>query len=209
MEITCEQCNKKYSIDEKKLPSNGRVYVRCVSCDNKIAIDTGSNESISKSFSEPSKRPIEFFDSGKKSALIYCKEPQALEEIQRQLKAMDFQSVEIKNSEGMRHYFRFNTFDLVLLYQHTPDMDQDLEKILFFIHNMQPDIRRRCLVLLCYLGGNRYDLFDAFSRGVDRCIRPMDITSLDKIVSELLDEKDTNYKIFFKCKEQVEEGLVL
>ncbi len=209
MEIICSQCNKKYSIDERKLPQNGKVYVRCVSCNNKIEINIGGLETISSNSSGYSKRPLEFFDSDKKTALIYCKEPQALVEIQKQLKTLDFHSIEIKNVEDIKHYFRFNTFDLVLLYQHAPDMDQDLKEVLFFIHNMQPSIRRRCLVLYCYLGGNRYDLFDAFSRGVDRCINPMDIRTFTKIVPELLNEKDANYKIFFKCKERVEEGLII
>ncbi len=208
MEIRCKNCQKIYFVDANKIPKTGKVFLKCKNCGEKVEIQ----RKIPSNTLEPQQtnysRSIEYFEPGSKTALIYCQEIQALKEIEKRLNDLAYQVRIIKNQDDARHFFRFNIFDLVILYQHGPDPDENLIDILKYIHQMPPDIRRNCLVTYVYMSGNKYDLFDAFSRGVDMCINPLDIGEFDKLIPLLIEQKNNNYKVFFDCKRKVEETLV-
>ena len=202
MEIKCKNCQKIYFIDDKKIPATGRVFIKCISCNKKIEIERNIDKSLQKI-----KSTAEYFSPDSNTALIYCQDHQAQQTIEQRLTALNFQIRHIKNQNDIRYYFRLHTFDLVILYQKGPDPDNEVLRILDYIHQMPPDIRRKCLVMYVYLGGNKYDLFDAFSRGVDICLNPLDIGEFDKLIPLYLEQKMNNYKVFFECKKKIEDSV--
>ncbi|NPA94021.1 MAG: hypothetical protein GXO58_01165 [Thermodesulfobacteria bacterium] len=210
MEITCHSCGKTYSLDESKLPDTGRVFVKCAACNEKIEVSKKR-----QTFQKPAtgtgqqneEPPVEYFDPDVSTALVYCQEVQARLEIEKKLTDAGFETRSVKDEPELRHYFRYNIFDLVVLYQHGPDPDAELGAITKFINEMPAHMRRKTFVIYVHLAGNRYDLYDAFSRGMDATLNPMDINGLTHIVGNLLEQKKQNYKVFFDCLEKVEESV--
>ncbi len=210
MEIRCHKCQKIYNIDEAKIPEKGKVFVKCSSCQEKIEV---SRQIKNKSYSNspPIKEhepPIEYFDPDAKTALIYCQEIQARLEMGKKLAELGFETREIKNDADIRHHFRYNIFDMIILYQHGPDPDTNIKSILDYINHMPSHVRRSTLVIYIHLSGNRYDLYDAFSRGVDATLSPMDISQFSDIVPAIIDHKKQNYKVFFDCLSRIEESVI-
>ncbi len=206
MEIICKGCNKVYSIDESKIPSTSKVYVKCSSCGEKMEI---SKQDLAAGPNKPgqveNEAPVEYFDPDTQTALIYCQEIQARLEMEKKLAELGFETRGIKDEADIRHHFRYNLFDLVILYQHGPDPDDNMKAILEYINTMPSHMRRNTMVLYIHLSGNRYDLYDAFSRGVDATLSPMDIKGFTELVPKLMDQKRLSYKVFFDCLEKVEE----
>jgi len=50
-------------------------------------------------------------------------------------------------------------------------------------------------VIYIHLAGNRFNLLEAFSKGVDVTLSPMDLSNLQKILPAVLEEKNTRYRI--------------
>ncbi len=216
MEIRCQSCGKIYSIEKSKIPASGKVYVKCASCHEKIEVTRQAKDSTTKHFqrdtaaqvsqqSQQGQASVEYFDPDAQTALIYCQEIQARLEMEKKLANLGFETREIRNEGDIRHQFRYNIFDLVILYQHGPDPDGNMKDILRYVNSMPSHMRRNTLVLYIHLSGSRYDLYDSFSRGVDATLSPMDITGFTEIIPKILEQKRLNYKVFFDCLEKVEE----
>ncbi len=220
MEIVCRNCNKRYQIDESKLPKNEKVYIKCAGCYQKIQIDPISpikkpSPSVSwdKHKTGPatgteSSKPLEYFEPGTKAALIYCEDVKARLEMEKTMGKMDFKVRVINNSEDARHHFRYNIFDAVLIYQKGPDPDDGLLEVMDYFNNLPPEIRRKVTVIYIHLAGNRFNFMEAFSKAVDITLSPMDLSNLQKLLPGLLDEKRTRYKIFSECLRKVEESIL-
>ncbi len=212
MEIRCHSCGKIYTIDESKIPSKGKVYVKCASCQEKIEVCRKNGEehknNNSPLGSESPEPPVEYFDPDTKTALIYCQDIQARLEMEKKLANLGFETRGIKDEADIRHYFRYHIFDIVILYQHGPDPDDDLQTILDYLNQMPSHVRRRTLILYIHLSGNRHDLYDAFLRGVDSTISPMDISDFQELIPKLMENKTQNYKVFYDCLSRVEESII-
>ncbi len=222
MEIVCKNCSKRYRIDESKLPENEKVYIKCAGCHQKIEIEPVTNRDDSSRAapkpptSEPagaaeqqeSPKTAEYFEPGTKTALIYCEDVQARLEMEKNISNMGFEVRTINNREDARHYFRYNVFDVVLIYQKGPDPEKPLQEVLDYFNNLAPKIRRQITIIYIHLAGNRYDFLEAFSKGVDVTLSPMDLNNLQRMLPEFLAEKENRYKIFFECLKKVEESVL-
>ncbi len=98
---------------------------------------------------------------------------------------------------------RYHSYDLILLYQDAHEVDEDLQGILDFVNSMSLDERRRIFVILIHLSGNRVDEMQAFLRGVDLTLNPIDLARLREIVPYEMDKKKGFYKRFLEIKEKV------
>ncbi len=211
MEITCNICGKTYKIDDSKVPKTGKVFVKCAACQGKIEISPKkfSTSSFDQNEKLPANEPpIEYFDPDTKTALIYCQDVQAKLEMEKKLAELEFETRSIKDEADIRHHFKFNIFDLIILYQQGPDQEEQLKAILDYINNMPAHMRRKTLVIYIHLSGHRYDLYDAFSRGVDSTLSPMDISSFSTLIPKIMEQKEHAYKVFFDCQAKVEESVI-
>ncbi len=210
MEIVCPNCKKRYRIDESKLPEKEKVYIKCAGCYEKIEIDPAANKKDSiqdpATQSKPSK-PVEYFEPGTKAALIYCEDVQARLEMERNINKMGFEVRIINDKNDARHQFRYNIFDIVLIYQKGPDPEANLLEVLDYFNHLAPEIRREVVVVYIHLGGNRYNFLEAFSKGVDITLNPMDLNNMQEMLTSLIEEKRGRYKIFTECLRKVEESI--
>lgn len=210
MEVTCNHCNKKYRIDESKLPETGKAFIKCANCQERIEIDllsTRSSYSLEKQSLE-SFTPVEYFEPGTRTALIYCRDIQAKMEMEQILASIGFEVRSVRDKSDACHHFRYNIFDVVIIYQQGPDPEEELLGVLEYFNKIPPDIRRKVLIVYIYLTGNRYNLMEAFSRAADVTLNPMDISKLDKLLNNLLQEKEAKYRVFFECMRKVEEAVI-
>ncbi|RUM93430.1 MAG: hypothetical protein DSZ23_00005 [Thermodesulfatator sp.] len=209
MEIVCKNCNKRYKIDESKLPKKDKVFIKCAGCLQKIAIEPVSRREETQrktKIASPSGTP-EFFEPGTKAALIYCDDVQARLEMEKNINSMGFKVRTINNRDEARHYFRYNIFDAVLVYQKGPDPEQNLLEVLDYFNQMPPEIRRKVVVIYIHLAGDRYNFMEAFSRGVDITLNPMNLSDLSELLQTLINEKKTRYRVFSECLKKVEESI--
>lgn len=211
MEIVCKNCNKRYRIDESKLPENDKIYIKCAGCLQKIEITPVVREKeVPPPSQEQSKqsRPVEYFDPGSRTALIYCKDVQTRLEMEKNVNKMGFEIRTINNRADARHQFRYNIFDIVIIYQKGPDPEKNLLEVLNYFNNLAPEIRRKVVVIFIHLAGNRFNFLEAFSKGVDITLTPMDLNKLQEMLPALIEEKKARYKIFFDCLKKVEESVL-
>ena len=211
MEIVCRNCNKRYRIDESKLPENEKIYIKCAGCLQKIEIEPAAREEeieppLQKQH-EPS-RPAEYFEPGSRTGLIYCEDVQARLEMEKNVHNMGFEIRTINNRADARHQFRYNIFDVVIIYQKGPDPEKSLLEVLDFFNNLAPEIRRKVVVIFIHLAGNRFNFLEAFSKGVDITLTPMDLNKLQEMLPSLIEEKKARYKIFSECLKKVEESIL-
>ncbi len=217
MEIVCDGCGKKYVIPDDKIPATGAVAVTCKGCGNRITIkgggavqsggggEAGTGRERKEGVLSPEVRDkvMEFFRPGIKTALWYCPQAKAADEIARQLKQLGFEAREVKEFNELAARLRYHSYDLILLYQDAHEVDEDLQGILDFINSMSLDERRRIFVILIHLSGNRVDEMQAFLRGVDLTLNPIDLARLREIVPYEMDKKKGFYKRFLEIKEKV------
>ncbi len=207
MEIVCKGCNKRYTIRDDKIPTQGSAYLSCPQCGEKIEIKapepvqttvTSADGDLSNQYDDP-----EFFEPGAKTALVYCPQEEARLEANKALKQLNFRVREIKNASDIAGRFRYNTFDLVLLFQNGPDPEEPLKEIHGFINNLEPERRKKVFVVYFHLSGNRYNGLQAFSYSVDMTLNPLDLGSLVDLLPKALKQKEFNYKIFEECRTEL------
>ncbi len=221
MEITCDGCGKRYVIPDEKVPPAGAVAVQCKACGHKMVIrrpagagpPEGGEQGPGKARGggsleellgdEIREMAMEFFRPGAKTALWYCPQEEAAAEIRRQLEQLGFEAREVKDHRQLAARLRYHTYDLVILYQDSHRADEPLQAILDFINSMPLEERRRIFVVLIFLGGNRVDEMQAFNRGVDLTLNPMDLARLREIIPYEMDRKRSFYKRFEEIRAKV------
>ncbi len=215
MEVICTGCSRRYKVDDSKIPPGGVAYLACPNCKEKIEVRSRTAEKADRQKGPPDSTGIgrratsgfEFFEPGTRTALVYCPQSEARDEIIKGLSSMDFEVRRVSNVEDVRSRLRYHQYDLVVLYQQGPDPEEYLLEILRYFNSLPMEVRRHIFLVYIYLSGNRFDSMQSFSLGVDMTLGPLDVASLPKLLYEGLDGKDTAYRIFFECRNKVDEGI--
>ncbi len=207
MEITCKGCNKRYTIRDDKIPAQGSAYLSCPQCGEKIEIRAPETFPPDPPPASDAQQHVtddpEFFEPGIKTALVYCPQEEARLEANKALKQLNFRVREIKTAADIASRFRYNTFDLVLLFQNGPDPEQPLREIHHFINTLEPERRKKVFVVYFHLSGNRYNTLQAFSYSVDMTLNPLDLGSLVDLLPKALKQKEFRYKIIEECRAEL------
>ncbi len=204
MEITCQGCGKQYHIADDKLPQKGVVSVRCPQCQEKITINIPLTDASLEGRSSTLKG-LEFFKPDTKTALLYCPEKKAVDELLKGLKELGYEVRLIENKDDLSSRLKYHIYDVIVLYQKGRDAEKELADILSFIHALPIDDRRKTFVVLIHFSGNRADSMRAFSMGVDLTLSPMDIVNLPEVLPLVLETRQAMYKGFLELKERLEE----
>ncbi len=200
MDVICSGCGRHYKIDDDKLPTEGTAYLTCPGCKDRIKI-----EAPGKKAAGIQSTGFEFFEPGTKTTLVYCPEARAMEQLNKGLTNLGYETRSIKKKDDIASRFRYHIYDIIFLYQKGPDPEDDLIDMREYIGSLQMDMRRKTFVVYVHLAGNRHDSLQAFSLGVDLSINPLEIGNLSNILLPALDAKEVTYKIYFECKARVEE----
>ena len=221
MDIVCDVCGKRYVVSDEKIPPGGAVAVQCKGCGHKMVIrrpegsppaeearSSGGSRARRRAMdeligSQAREMAMEFFRPGAKTALWFCPPGKAATEIQRQLEQLGFEAREVKDHHELAARLRYHTYDLILLYQDSHEVDEPLRNILAFVNAMPLEERRRVFVALIFLGGNRVDEMLAFDRGVDLTLNPIDLARLREIIPYEMERKRAFYKRFEEIQEKV------
>ncbi len=207
MEIVCENCGRHYKIADNKLPARGRVYFTCPNCRGRIEVKAPVQKGgLMEIGGEDTIRPpdLESFDPGVKTALVYCSKSQIRDKLWKGLEDLGYEVRSVHDREEIRSRFRYHVYDLVFLYQSGPDPDSTLSGIQRYIDTLSMDIRRNTFVVYIYPGGNRLDSLQAFSRGVDMTLGPIELKDLVTILPQALEVRDAFYRVYLECKARVE-----
>ena len=213
VKITCPGCEKVYRIPRDSLPEGKRVTVTCPSCKTRIKV-VGAKQvdpvssSISKDTSGGERAP-EYFDAGSKVALVACRDPLALVQIEKELKVMGYEHRDMATAEELNDRFKFFTYPLVILSQKGPDMDVELRRMLEVLSKLSTGVRRETFVVYIHLGGNRFDTLQAFSMGVDLTLSPLDLSNLSSILDGEIAAKKEMLQPFFHVLNKVEGGITI
>lgn len=210
MEVICIGCGRHYKIAEENVPSSGAGYFTCPNCKKRIKIEVPSKK-ISLSIDEKTitteSRDFESFAPGIESALIYCPESKARKLLQKELTGLGYEVRLINQQNDIRSRFRYHIYDLIILCQNGPKLEDDLANIHEYISSLLMDIRRMIFVVYVNPGGNRFDSMQAFSMGVDLTISLPELKNLSEILSPAIEAREMAYKVFFECKAKVEENV--
>ncbi len=218
MEISCSGCGKRYKIPKEKLPKTGVAYITCPNCRDKIRLDApNTDESFSAapspsptSFSKPvlkSSRAegFEIFELGTRTALVYCPEAEAKEQIHSALGNMGYEIREVKKASEVAARFKYHIYEVVLLYQKGPDAEEELREIIHVINSLEMSVRRQVFVVYVFLAGNRYDSLQAFNLSVDLTMTPLDISKLPEILPGAMEAKTVLYSAFDETRAKLQE----
>ncbi|NIA09137.1 MAG: hypothetical protein GWP10_05155 [Nitrospiraceae bacterium] len=114
---------------------------------------------------------------------------------------------EVRSTDGpenIRSRFRYHLYDLIFLYQNGPSPDSKLSGIQEYICSLCMDIRRNTFAVYIHPGGNRFDSMQAFSRGMDLTLSPLELENFTTIIPQALEAKDAFYKVYLECKAKIE-----
>ena len=247
MEIICDQCDKKYVIDENKLPEHGSVVIKCPNCSGKIRVNrdpqptvaddnetaasimesdepgaamesgTGGAEYVDNTVSADSSSEgeqdnthfaMEYFPEGTKTALIFCPDFDARNEIEKHLQQSGYEYRHVTNVQEMSDRFRYHQYDVIVLHQSGPEPSPPLADVIRYIIEMQGAVRRKIIVIHIKIGGSQYNEMQAFLNSTDMLISPTELSELSKIIKRLEERKDQTYRVFFDCLEKVADRKV-
>jgi len=207
VEVVCKNCGRHYKIADDKLPSKGTAYFTCPNCKGHIKVEIPAKKaSLSKNEEAGTIRPggFESFEPGAKTALVYCTESQTKEQLWKDLGYLGYEVRSINRQDDIKSRFRYHVYNLVFLCRNGPDPDNNLSGIQEYINTLRMDIRRNTFIVYVHPGGNRFDSMQAFSRGMDLTISPLELKNLTTILPQALEAKDVAYRVYFECKARVE-----
>ena len=211
VKVTCPGCDKVYRVPKDSLPAGKKVTITCPKCKSKMEVaDTEIHEpGISSVGQGPfkEKRTREYFDAEAKVALVACRDPLSLIQIEKELKAMGFENRDVATGEELNDRFKFFAYPLVILSQRGPDMDAELKRMLDVLSKLPKETRRKTFVVYIHLGGNRFDTLQAFSMGVDLTLSPLDLTNLSSILESEMAEKQGLLRPYFEVLKQIEGSI--
>ncbi len=209
MEIRCDGCLKVYKIADDKFPASGTALVKCPSCGRKITVERGGEARSGRDFYENKEMPLglEFFEPGARTAILYCQDPDAVDQLARSVKDLGFEVRQVAGEAELKARMRYHLYDLIVVYQKGHNPDEELLKIIDSINHIPIDERRRIFVVLIHFAGNRVDTLQAFSTGVDLTLNPLDIVRLEEILPYAMERRQLAYKTFFECLDRVVEEL--
>ncbi len=188
------------------------AYITCPQCRKKIRVEAPGHspeparpECRRKASEAVTAEGFERFEPGTRTALLYCPDKDAGQQLESVLKNMDYKIRAAKSAEDLIIRFKYHIYDLVFLYQKGPDIDDRLKEILDAINQLEMDIRRRILVIYIHLAGNRFDTLQAFFLSADLAITPLDIPKLPEIISDAMKSKSAIYSAFYDTRTSLQD----
>jgi predicted Zn finger-like uncharacterized protein len=208
MNITCDQCQSKFSIPAEKIPAGKTVILKCPKCENRISVsipletlapgqgDISPEDLTESALYESEKRPFGFVDEDIQTAMI-C-EPDEL--IKSRIKAvliqMGYQVAEAMDPRMALKNMRYHGYDLIVVNEVFGANDPDSNGILIYIARMAMAVRRNIFVALLSSRFRTMDQMTAFNKSVDLIINLENLSELEKILTRGIKQKEAFYRIF-------------
>jgi predicted Zn finger-like uncharacterized protein len=226
VEIVCDNCGKKYVVDDSKLPDHGSVIIKCKNCSGKIRVEkkkperdadditkltthdttpAGTSESQHDEDRADAAEAMEYFPEDSKTALIFCTDFDARHEIEKHLQTAGYEFRHITKAKELSNRFRYHTYNMIIMYQQGPEPSPALREILNLIANFPSATRRQVITILIMIGGNQHDEMLSFEMSMNMTISPTDLAQLPEIIKRAEERHRQTYRIFFECLDRVAE----
>jgi DNA-directed RNA polymerase subunit RPC12/RpoP len=201
MNISCENCQKKFKIPDEKVPKGQMFSLTCPQCNSKVVVDTRSDtrsssdtDSVSSDKSKPEKKTI--LDEGVKTALLCEPDAASQTKIKTGLYNMDYHITAPRLPKDALKQMRFHVFDIVVLNERFGTQNPDMNPVLKYLDRLNMSIRRNIFVTLIT---NRYRTMDnmaAFNKSVNLIVNLKNIDEIEKILRRGIADYEAFYRVY-------------
>jgi predicted Zn finger-like uncharacterized protein len=223
MNVTCNQCNSKFRLDDTKLPQGQRFSIDCPKCKNKIAVDTREispppNPVTQDAISSPgsardnsektlmdevveggydaSEKPFDFVEEGVETALLCEPDEARRSKIDQILNNMGYQTRVPESAIAALKQMRFHVFDIIVLNEQFDTDDPDDCHVLKYLDHLSIDIRRNIFVALLTDRFRTMDNMVAFHKSVNLIVNLNNIDEFEKILYRGIADNTGFYRVF-------------
>ena len=220
MNISCENCQRKFKIPEEKIPKGQKFSLTCPQCNTKVVVDTRSaahalTDSDSGSTDKPkpekektildevddytydaSDKPFDFVEEGVKTALL-CEPDAAIQaKIKTGLHNMDYHITTPQLPKDALKQMRFHIFDMVVLNERFGNQSPDMNPVHKYLDRLNMSIRRNIFVALITDRYRTMDNMMAFNKSVNLIVNLKNIDEIEKILRRGISEYEAFYRVY-------------
>lgn len=217
MIVKCEKCEKKFKISDEKVPKGKIVSQTCPGCNNKIIIDTRTDEApapekvpdlsaetnlkeevideVEIGDYDATDRPFDFVEEGVETALLCELDAARREKIKTALDKLGYHTTEAQSTKDVIKQMRFHVFDLVVVNERFGTQNPDLNNVIQYLDRLNISIRRSIFVALITDRFRTMDQMVAFNRSVNLTVNSKNIDDIEKILRRGLADRESFYRV--------------
>jgi predicted Zn finger-like uncharacterized protein len=215
MDITCENCQSKFRIQEDKIPPNRTVSLSCPKCKNKISV-TGkprpSGETEPEEFfgdtlyeSPEASNPFESFDFVEEegqSALLCEPDPELSAIFKNALVTLEYHTSEAQNIRDALTKIRFRAYDLILVNEKFDNESGYENSVLVYLQRLPMSVRRNIFVVMVSDHIRTLDHMAALNKSVNLVINTKNAKDSGAILKKTVLENDFFFKIYREMQKE-------
>lgn len=210
MNIICESCQSKFTIDPGKIPAGRTATLTCPRCRNKILVtppqsaqgrddsypkDEAASEEFDESpLSDNNEMTLDLDDS--KKALVCEQDPELKPHIMRALESMEYSTHVSENTRDAIKRMRFHDYDLVIVNEMFDTRTPDTNGAHIYLEQLDMTRRRNMYVALISQRFRTMDTMMAFNKSVNIVINTGNISEFQKILERGMSKNELFYKVY-------------
>jgi predicted Zn finger-like uncharacterized protein len=215
MDITCENCQSKFRIQEDKIPPEKTVLLNCPKCKNKISVtgkprpsvETEPEESFPDSVeeNEEASSPFETFDFVEEegqSALLCEPDPELRAMFNDALVSLEYHTSEARDIRDALTKIRFRSFDLILVNEKFDNASSIENSVLVYLQRLPMSVRRNIFVVMVSDHIRTLDNMAALNKSVNLVINTKNAKDSGVILKKTVLENDFFFKIYREMQKE-------
>ena len=192
MNVTCHNCNTKFTIPDRMIPIDKTSIFKCPKCKEKIEVPAVKQQ---KKTSSPQKQPFRLSSDEKLNALICIESPDLKNNAVSAVKHMGLNIEVVTNFKDALKKLQYHIYHLVIM-DDIFDQNKGTAAILDKMNTMDMSLRRRiCLVWI----SNKFKTNDNLTSlhfSVNAIFHQSDISHLEQFLSRTLSEHKNFYTVY-------------
>jgi hypothetical protein len=192
MEIVCESCGARLSIDEGKLPPGATVQATCPRCQAKLRLEV-------RPPAEPegySAQMLERYEEGVSLALVLHEDDETANLVGQELVSFGYRISRAHAVAEACARIKLNTYDLIVLQDRFGAAAGCLSPVLAHLNALPMVVRRKMFVVLAGEKLTTGDRMEAFVRSVNLTVADAELGGLSKLLKNSIAEHELFYRLF-------------
>ncbi len=216
MNVTCDECQSKFTIPDNKIPAGKTATLTCPKCKNKISVTAPEKEAAEdaeeESFTfeedsddiyEPSDKPFDFVEEEGKTAMVCESNPSLRKKFIEVLEFMEYHITIVKNGRDAIKKMRYQYYDLILVNETFNSSNPDTNGVLIYIERLHMTERRNLVVILVTKRFRTMDTMKTLNKSVDIIINEKNIADADKIFRRGVSDNEMFYRVYKESMKNV------
>jgi hypothetical protein len=215
MDITCDKCQRKFTISDDKIPLGKTASFLCPKCKSKITVtsgqmleDTGFDFSDDEGPDFPSDdtggddyeaddSPFEFAEEEGKTALI-CEADQSLKDkiIKPVLEFMEYHITEVDSERNAIKKMRYHDYDMLVVNDEFDSKSPESNGVMVYLERLEMITRRNIYVIMLTKRFRTMDNMMTLHNSTNLIVNMKDINDFDKILGRGLSDYEIFYRVF-------------